>query len=334
MLLNKIKSGLTYLGYLLTRRKKIFLNLKPISILWAITWDCQKKCEYCDREKAMSDAMLPGEETVRKIISDIGKIGALSVSLTGGEVLLYKNLLMVLKLLKKEKVLVNINTNGLLLPDVWDQYRKLVYSYTIGINALTEAEIIKLSTFLERIISLRNRPRINLRFVMTPENYSDFLDSYDDYKKLSDHILYQPVHSKMSEKDYHGENDNFLSLDDINEIDMLMKKKNIKCGTLKKYISNNLYNKSVKCYAGIFTLTIDPYGNVYNCNHLKEKLGEISVNKSFFEIYNDLKYYREKIYLRDGSECQCFTNDRRLDWIISDMIVDFLIVGTAKQNIF
>jgi len=230
---------------------------------------------------------------------------------------MYENLTWVLRQFEKEKILVNINTNGIMLPDVWDEYKSMVFSYTIGLNALTGEEQEKLAEFLKKAIAAKNRPRINIRFVLTNENYNNVFASYDYYKELSDNIQFQPLHSKMSGTDYHGADTGFLTYEDIEQVDVLLKQHRIKSRTLNAFISNKLDCRFTKCNAGVFTLSLDPYGNIYNCNHMKEKLGDIRGGSSFYDIFKGLKHYRERMFLSDSSGCQCFTNDRRVDWYLS-----------------
>ena len=254
---------------------------------------------------------------IKKTICEFATMGILAVSFTGGEVFLYKNLLNILKLLRKYRIMVNINTNGLLLPIYWNEYRRHVYSYSIGINALDKTELQKLCVFLQKIKRQKNRPKIIIRIVINNKNIFQLFNLQKTLKPYCDWILYQPIHKKITANDYigNGQKDDLLSFENIKTLSAL--KNNTKDKTLAAYISYMKYKKKYSCNAGVFTLFIDPFGNIYNCCHMLAKTGKINFSCSVRDSYKKSLLNRKHTILRSNN-CKkfCFTNDRRLDFYL------------------
>jgi len=81
-----------------------------------VTFECQCSCSKC------SSAFMyaPGREKmsieeIRDVAKDILSLGAVHINLTGGEPLVAEDIFEIIKAIQPQKVLITINTNGLLL---------------------------------------------------------------------------------------------------------------------------------------------------------------------------------------------------------------------------
>lgn len=90
---------------------------EPELIYLKITGRCNFHCEHCDiwRTQASDDLSLEDWKSIIKKIKT--NFSELSVTLSGGEPLLYKDFWPLIEILKSENVQVNLNTNGSLIND-------------------------------------------------------------------------------------------------------------------------------------------------------------------------------------------------------------------------
>ncbi|MFZ2604047.1 MAG: radical SAM protein [Candidatus Omnitrophota bacterium] len=94
-------------------RKKI---VRKVEI--GVTFKCQCSCSKCS--SAFMD--VPGRKELnvkelRDVAKDILSLGAVHINLTGGEPLIAEDIFEIIKALQPQKVLITINTNGLLLTE-------------------------------------------------------------------------------------------------------------------------------------------------------------------------------------------------------------------------
>ena len=83
-----------------------------------VTFDCQCSCAKCSsafmRDPAREKLTLP---EIRKTAKEILEMGALQINLTGGEPLLAPDLFEIIECFQPDKIVVTINTNGVLLTE-------------------------------------------------------------------------------------------------------------------------------------------------------------------------------------------------------------------------
>ncbi len=87
----------------------------PLHVSWVVTSRCNQRCTYCSRP-----ASDPGELTTRQataLIDDLARSGCVQVSITGGEPLLREDLPELMARIAHYGMKINMNTNGLLLPE-------------------------------------------------------------------------------------------------------------------------------------------------------------------------------------------------------------------------
>lgn len=92
--------------------KNVTKNKNKRSICWNITSRCNEKCEFCYRILTDKENSI---EKNRKILELLTKLSVNKISWTGGEALLYPNLLELLKIAKSNGIINNILTNGKIL---------------------------------------------------------------------------------------------------------------------------------------------------------------------------------------------------------------------------
>jgi len=83
-----------------------------------VTFDCQCNCAKCS-SSFMRDILRQklSLREIKRIAKDILALGSIQINLTGGEPLLEKNIFEIIKCFQPGKVVLTINTNGLLLTE-------------------------------------------------------------------------------------------------------------------------------------------------------------------------------------------------------------------------
>jgi radical SAM protein with 4Fe4S-binding SPASM domain len=114
-----------YLAEAIKFKKRI--SLKHVSI--KLLTKCNAKCIMCDIPKKIKGSFFMNKELVFKLLDDLAELNVNSISFTGGEPTLRKDLFEIIYKASKLGFMVNLNTNGHLLNK--DFVTKLKYS---GLN--------------------------------------------------------------------------------------------------------------------------------------------------------------------------------------------------------
>jgi MoaA/NifB/PqqE/SkfB family radical SAM enzyme len=106
---NKLKLISAFAGVKLLDRRV------PLHVSWVVTSRCNLRCAYCNRPDTDPGELTTGQATA--LIDDLARSGCAHVSITGGEPLLRKDLPILMARIAHHGMKINMNTNGLLLPE-------------------------------------------------------------------------------------------------------------------------------------------------------------------------------------------------------------------------
>ena len=115
-----------FLGYFKTRVLKQRV-LRSVEL--AVTYDCNLRCDKCFALKWLNEENKRDYMTVeqiKKMWDEAYKLGAVHVNITGGEPLMRRDIVDVVKALKPKRTLVSIVTTGIFLTEEKDN--KIIYS--------------------------------------------------------------------------------------------------------------------------------------------------------------------------------------------------------------
>lgn len=190
-------------------------KLAPLYIVWSNTAKCNQGCLTCAilDERAAGGELTP-EECV-DIAGQIGQSRTWAVTLTGGEPLLRQDIFDVIAVLKKNKKLVNISTNGILLDRYID---RIISSGVDSVCISLDSHIPQINDFirqspgaLERVSlglkrlkyarGRRRHPQLSIRCVINRLNYK----TLDDFILFSQkqgirNIIFQPIQNSGPHK--------------------------------------------------------------------------------------------------------------------------------------
>lgn len=165
-------------------------------VLWEVTQKCNLNCIHCradahpDKE---DEKIIEGQDAFR-LIDEIKKLGAPTLALTGGEPLLRKDLIKIIKYATKQEIPVRIQSNGLLLTDeLADQLKEAgVFSFGIGLDGSSEEINDKIRNrkgafkkAIEVIGLLKSKDiKVHVEYTITKINYGDLSNTLDLLESL------------------------------------------------------------------------------------------------------------------------------------------------------
>ena len=309
----------------------------PLFVNWDITTGCNANCIFCDRWKIKRRELSTDEKLV--VIKNLGKSGVWLLSLCGGEPLLTKDLDVILKEIKNQKMMINISTNGLLLKN---KAKLLVESdvdfITVSIQShrpefhdsiyRVKGAFKRVNDGIDLVKTIRRRksPRIYGRLVINNLVASDLEPFLEYWAGKVDEIIIQPIseNKKMMFKIPKKMRFSKKSRTDFDNFE----------GILKRYGADNLYNRTipeyiferekfkthVKCFAGYFFLTLDAEGNVYSCSTRRRKFGNL-VKDELIEISKSekMKKFKNDIKSSEGG-CICWHSGSMLNAYLSKIL--------------
>lgn len=96
----------------------------PVSVVWSLSYRCNLRCRHCyqNASEPSSDELTIGEQL--EIVDQLARAGVSLVVLSGGEPLTSPNLGTLIERIRKRKMAVSIDSNGVLLDEDNAQYLK------------------------------------------------------------------------------------------------------------------------------------------------------------------------------------------------------------------
>ena len=289
--------GLT--NYLINDRKI------PIFIGWALTYSCNKNCEYCGI-KSLDDKELSFSE-ISHIIDELSEMGCARINFTGGEPLLRKDLLYILRYAKKKRIFATLSTNGSIFDkDIFAEADEI--SVSIDEYEKTGENIYS----IDRIVKSMYKKKIILSTVIHNKNIKNIGALVDYAKENKVKIKFQPVAEiplkKVNINDLIPDRIEFVKI--IKHLLMLKKGEspiyNSRAELIEMMKFPNIPSKP--CAAGKIFFRIDPIGRISSCFRQK--------NENSMKILEySLKNCLEKIEYPECDACM-ISNGIRLGKIL------------------
>ena len=170
----------------------------PTTCNYYVTLRCNQRCTFCNipHTNNGSPSREPRMDQVRANLRDLKRLGVLIVDVTGGEPLLYRNIVEMLALAKKMRLLTSITTNGMLYPKYAEQLVGKVDALLFSIDSTDPEEhdrIRAMKSFhlaLEALAVARKlRQALYISHVVTNESY-DNVDEMVRFANDQGAILY------------------------------------------------------------------------------------------------------------------------------------------------
>ncbi|HZU84521.1 MAG TPA: radical SAM protein [Polyangiaceae bacterium] len=109
----------------------------PTTCNYYVTLRCNQRCTFCNipHTNNGSPSREPTMEQVRSNLQDLRRLGVFILDVTGGEPLLYRNLIEMLTLAKKLRFITSVTTNGMLYPKFAEQLAGKVDALLFSIDS-------------------------------------------------------------------------------------------------------------------------------------------------------------------------------------------------------
>ena len=170
----------------------------PTTCNYYVTLRCNQRCTFCNipHTNNGSPQREPTMEQVRDNLRDLKRLGVFVIDVTGGEPLLYRNLLEMLALAKKMRFMTTVTTNGMLYPKFAERLVGKVDALLFSIDSTdpdTHDRIRAMKSFhlaLEALATARRlRQPLYVSHVVTNESF-DHVDEMVRFAKDQGAILY------------------------------------------------------------------------------------------------------------------------------------------------
>lgn len=185
----------------------------PVDIAIELNNECNLKCRCCLKNRSSENVILPFK-TIKKTLEEAKSMGISYVRFTGGEPLLRKDIVKILRYTKQNGFTVFLNTNGFLLDkkkiESIENYVDNILISICGYNSDLEEELSGINQNLElKFINILRAKNSKIPYVRVGTIISKILiREFDNYFKLISTLgiknweLYRPMLSKHIMKKY------------------------------------------------------------------------------------------------------------------------------------
>jgi len=311
-----------YLWHLKPKRGPCYVNL-------AVSDKCNCRCVYCGRWKKEADTENPlltgGEKLI--LIDQLAKSGVCFLSLYDKEPLLAGDLEILIRRAKKNRMGVNVSTNGLLLEE---KAKALVDSGVDSIIISVESHMPeihdkiratpgcfgKIVNGIKLIKDLRGnklRPYLSVRCLINKQTYEHLSDYIEYWEKIVDDIILKPISENKSISYSIPDQMRFSESDggDFKPVFHRVLKNSPAFDNAYNraiplyFFEPNRLSKKYGCFAGFLFGNVDLSGNVYFCAEKAHKIGNIKQD-DFLKIWSSQRAQEERKSLLFSRGCFCW----------------------------
>jgi MoaA/NifB/PqqE/SkfB family radical SAM enzyme len=263
----------------------------PLLCNYYVTLRCNSKCTFCNIWRNKDNFKLR-EQTLDEVeanLKDLKRLGVKFIDFTGGEPLLYHNIIEALKLSKKYGFLNFLTTNGTLYPQYAESLKGLVDNLTVSLDSPVESEHNKIrgidcySKVIESIkLAKKIEQKIQILYTVTNDNY----------KRLSEMVKFAEKNKCILEISPCFE---YFGNEKITKEAILEAKKyegaayTIQDSAYNKFIldgGNKISNPVCKAVSSTIVISPDNYLLLPCYHHASSK---IKIKKDLFIVYNSDK---------------------------------------------
>ena len=273
-----------------------------------VTYRCNARCHMCHTWKYPTKR----EEEIK--VEHMEKLpnGLGAINITGGELLLRKDIEDIVGVLSKKTKRIEISTNGYFtdrIVNIARKYRNITIRVSLGGLPKISDEVMGIKDGFDHgfrtILQLKELRIEDIGFAITisEQNVKSLMDIYYLAKAVKVELATAVAHNSFYFHKFDNKiNDRDLAIEEFRKlIKEFLKSRKIKDWFrayfnygLTKFINGE--RRLLPCNAGTDLFFLDPYGEIYPCNVMKESMGNIK-EKSFDEIWSGerAREVREKV---------------------------------------
>ena len=291
----------------------------PLLASLAVTYRCNQACSYCELpERGRAKDELSTEE-IKKVIDQLADLDVSSISFTGGEPLLRKDVPELIRHIKKYGISTNLTTNGMLVTTKLAETLAEAGLDSLGVSLDSadrdyvnsargtpkafDAAVNAIKAMAETKKRLRSdKPNVTVSAVLTSGNSDNIEGLVSLVKGLGANAISfggVQVNFNVSEKTdlkkHIEDRDRLVSavrkIREMRKKDPFIDNSASYLAHLERYVANEY--PDIRCYAGYHSILIDCYGGVFPCFQFYEnnrpvaRLDEIN---SLKELWYGKKY--------------------------------------------
>lgn len=170
----------------------------PTIICWRITSECDRSCPFCFRP----DCRDLNTEKICKVIDNLAQHGVRGIGITGGEPLLKKDIIEILKYIWDKNIRICLATNA----DFYNKYQEPINKYVAAIGLPVEGSTERIHDSLRGAGNFHNvmaaidkiyrKSKLQMYFstVLTGNNIDDLVNIESLLAKYQDKTLYWKIY--------------------------------------------------------------------------------------------------------------------------------------------
>lgn len=276
----------------------------PISLVIELLTKCNVNCKHCYIPEHNSEGLTTKE--VVNIIQQFRALGGLNLSLTGGEIFLRKDLFEIIEEARKLYLRVFLLTNGTLITKpIAKKLKELnIAELSISVYSMSPKEhdsITGIKDSLKKTLDgIEASKKYNIPIVIKTPLMEINKYAYKDVKKFCDNNGFKFLTSAVIFSKNNGDStpkDLMINKDELKTISNDMKQ-----FELSSLSQKNNFDEA--CGSLKYMLAIGSDGNIYPCNSLYYKLGNMRKN-TLEDVWNSKKLKNiQNIMKEDLIECK------------------------------
>ena len=285
-----------------------YLERKPVSAVIELLTECNLRCKHCYIPSHTNKGM--STKKIKSLLYELHAIGVLNISFTGGEIFLHPHIMDFIALARSLHMRVFLLSNGTLLNESIvkslselhiSEFSTTMFSLDPKVHDFITSQPGSLDILLKNL-QLLKKYNINVKIKTPLLDVNAF--EYRDIKKYCEknHFVFKTsllIFSKTN-----GDNSPTLLRVKAEKLNTILKELDIP----DKQGKNHLYLYEHPCAALLYTISIDANGNVFPCNSVPYKVGNV-FEHSINEIWNEsreLKFIQniKKADLKDCIKCK------------------------------
>jgi MoaA/NifB/PqqE/SkfB family radical SAM enzyme len=272
-------------GYILPRVARNYFRLLVLrqkvlrGVEFALTYDCNCDCSHCSAAHLRDSKrkLLPFDR-IRQALSQSIELGALNINLTGGEVLMRRDLEQLVRAAQPRRSVVSVATNGILLDG--DQAVRLkkcgVRIVTISLDSSSPEAHDRsrghAGCFRKVFEAVEHARRAGLEVflctILTPENLGNG-DIYRMVELAAERRVTLTVNVSCPVGRWRQCRGVILSQEELSRFDQIVSSPHVRWEGGSNYLKEG-------CPAGVEKIYISPYGDVMPCNFTHISFGNVA----------------------------------------------------------
>lgn len=257
-------------------KAKFFNRRIPLAVRWQLTNRCVLQCKYCNIWKTSRKELSFGE--ILSVLDQLAKLGTQTISFSGGEPMLRKDIGEILKETKKRKISTEMNSTGAQIPQQIAELKYLDF-LKISLDGPEDVHdsIRGKSSYRMAVEAAGAAKKNNLNFIFTTTLTKQNIKQIEFLVKIAEEydtlVAFQPLKSL-----YRGVKDISAISPGQSEfkraIDKLIEFKKKGNPHLRNSLRGlyHIYNwpkyRTIKCWAGRIFCIIESDGTLFPCDRI------------------------------------------------------------------